>query len=83
MLFFYPVLFSIAVTTSNWLHSGQPNLEIMTAKDDSNQAPGEETTELSKQYETPMGLAHTTMQALKDRIKLHYDLASDYYLSLW
>jgi hypothetical protein len=43
----------------------------------------DETTELSKQYDTPMGLAHTTMQALKDRIKLHYDLASDYYLSLW
>lgn len=43
----------------------------------------QETTDLSKQYDTPMGLAHTTMQALKDRIKLHYDLASDYYLSLW
>ncbi|KAJ9156446.1 S-adenosyl-L-methionine-dependent methyltransferase [Pleurostoma richardsiae] len=43
----------------------------------------EETTELSKQYDTPIGLAHTTMQALKDRIKLHYDLASDYYLNLW
>lgn len=43
----------------------------------------DEVTELSKQYETPMGLAHTTMQALKDRIKLHYDLASDYYLNLW
>ena len=43
----------------------------------------DETTELSKQYDTPLGLAHTTMQALKDRIKLHYDLASDYYLSLW
>jgi hypothetical protein len=42
-----------------------------------------EATALSKQYETPMGLAHTTIQALKDRIKLHYDLASDYYLSLW
>ncbi len=43
----------------------------------------DEPTELSTQYDTPMGLAHTTMQALKDRIKLHYDLASDYYLSLW
>ncbi|EPE05510.1 methyltransferase domain-containing protein [Ophiostoma piceae UAMH 11346] len=42
-----------------------------------------EETSLSRQYDTPMGLAHTTMQALKDRIKLHYDLASDYYLSLW
>ncbi|KAK4451896.1 S-adenosyl-L-methionine-dependent methyltransferase [Podospora aff. communis PSN243] len=44
---------------------------------------GDEVTKLSKQYDTPMGLAHTTMQALKDRIKLHYDLASDYYLNLW
>ncbi|KAL2152555.1 hypothetical protein VTH82DRAFT_5739 [Thermothelomyces myriococcoides] len=44
---------------------------------------GDEVTELSKQYDTPLGLAHTTMQALKDRIKLHYDLASDYYLNLW
>lgn len=42
-----------------------------------------EVTELAKQYDTPMGLAHSTMQALKDRIKLHYDLASDYYLNLW
>ncbi|KAK4224866.1 S-adenosyl-L-methionine-dependent methyltransferase [Podospora fimiseda] len=47
-----------------------------TGKDDT-------TTDLSTQYDTPLGLAHTTMQALKDRIKLHYDLASDYYLSLW
>ena len=43
----------------------------------------DEPTELSKQYDTEMGVAHTTMQALKDRIKLHYDLASDYYLNLW
>ncbi|KAH7320290.1 S-adenosyl-L-methionine-dependent methyltransferase [Stachybotrys elegans] len=42
-----------------------------------------DSTPLSQQYDTPLGLAHTTMQALKDRIKLHYDLASDYYLSLW
>lgn len=45
--------------------------------------PVEDDTELSKEYETPMGLAHNTMQALKDRIKLHYDLASEYYLKLW
>ncbi|KAM0549109.1 hypothetical protein ACHAPJ_009564 [Fusarium lateritium] len=43
----------------------------------------EQATDLSKQYDTPLGLAHSTMQVLKDRIKLHYDLASDYYLSLW
>ena len=43
----------------------------------------EENTELGRQYDTPLGLAHTTMQALKGRIKQHYDLASDYYLNLW
>lgn len=43
----------------------------------------DEKTVLSQEYETPMGLAHTTMTALKDRIKQHYDLASDYYLNLW
>lgn len=58
----------------------------MAAVADTNQtahANGDETSDLSKQYDTPLGLAHTTMQALKDRIKLHYDLASDYYLNLW
>lgn len=47
------------------------------------QATVHETTELSQKYDTPLGLAHDTMQALKDRIKTHYDLASEYYLSLW
>lgn len=43
----------------------------------------DEKTKLSQAYDTPLGLAHTTMAALKDRIKQHYDLASDYYLNLW
>ena len=43
----------------------------------------DEDTELSAKYDTPLGLSHGTIQTLKDRIKLHYDLASDYYLSLW
>lgn len=43
----------------------------------------DEKTQLSQEYDTTMGLAHTTMAALKDRIKMHYDLASDYYLNLW
>ncbi|KAJ4322938.1 hypothetical protein N0V84_004591 [Fusarium piperis] len=45
--------------------------------------PDNQATDLSNHYDTPLGLAHSTMQDLKDRIKLHYDLASDYYLSLW
>ncbi|KAK4168016.1 gamma-tocopherol methyltransferase [Cladorrhinum sp. PSN259] len=55
--------------------AGNPNTKD-ASKDDA-------ITDLSTQYDTPLGLAHTTMQALKGRIKLHYDLASDYYLSLW
>lgn len=44
----------------------------------------DQPTELSSQYDTQLGLPHSTgVQALKDRIKLHYDLASNYYLSLW
>lgn len=43
----------------------------------------DEETKLSKEYDTPLGLAHTTMVALKERITQHYDLASDYYLNLW
>lgn len=58
----------------------------MTALSPAPAAPAtvhDESTELSQKYDTPMGLAHDTMQALKDRIKTHYDLASEYYLSLW
>lgn len=43
----------------------------------------EEESELSKQYDTPLGLAHDTLEALKRRVKQHYDLASEYYLRLW
>ena len=46
-------------------------------------APIADGSELSATYDTPMGLAHGTMAALKERIKTHYDLASDYYLKLW
>ncbi|RYO78710.1 hypothetical protein DL762_008563 [Monosporascus cannonballus] len=35
------------------------------------------------QHEIPSYEAHTSMATLKDRIKQHYDLASDYYYSLW
>lgn len=58
-------------------------LDIVTMTDVAPSSTPQEITELSRQYDTPLGLAHTTMQALKDRIKQHYDLASDYYLSLW
>ena len=34
-------------------------------------------------HEIPSFEPHNTMDALKDRIKLHYNIASDYYYSLW
>ncbi|CAK7274254.1 hypothetical protein SEPCBS119000_006075 [Sporothrix epigloea] len=58
------------------------SVSVATSAPAANPLPAE-TTDLSNKYETPLGLAHTTMQALKDRIKQHYDLASDYYVSLW
>ncbi|KAL9009612.1 MAG: hypothetical protein Q9173_005376 [Seirophora scorigena] len=39
--------------------------------------------DLSKQYPTPPPESVTSFAALKDRIKHHYELASDYYYSLW
>ncbi|KAM5383794.1 hypothetical protein ACJZ2D_001783 [Fusarium nematophilum] len=42
-----------------------------------------DTTELSRRYDTPLGVAHGSMDSLKERIKLHYDVASKYYLALW
>jgi hypothetical protein len=35
------------------------------------------------QHDIPAFEAHASSSSLKDRIKLHYNLASDYYYSLW
>lgn len=34
-------------------------------------------------YEVPKVEEHSSFAALKDRIRHHYELASDYYYSLW
>ncbi|KAI4112845.1 MAG: hypothetical protein LQ338_008266, partial [Usnochroma carphineum] len=44
---------------------------------------GIDQSSLSKQYQTPPTEPVTSFTALKDRIKQHYELASDYYYSLW
>lgn len=41
------------------------------------------TEELSEKYETPAPLAITSFDALKNRIRQHYEICSDYYYSLW
>ncbi|KAK3365853.1 S-adenosyl-L-methionine-dependent methyltransferase [Lasiosphaeria ovina] len=69
---------AIASSTTNPAAGATP-----AAPSTSTDQQSQTTPDLSKEYDTPLGLAHTTMQALKDRIKLHYDLASDYYLNLW
>ena len=76
------------ITSSSAFHHNNFSFEVKTKKQSilimpPNSSPPDAPTELSKKYETPLGIAHTTMQALKDRIRLHYDLASDYYLNLW
>lgn len=41
------------------------------------------TVDLSNQYETPAPEPHASFSTLKDRIRHHYELCSDYYYSLW
>lgn len=43
----------------------------------------DDDTELTKQYRTPSPEPVTSFTALKERIRHHYELASDYYYSLW
>ena len=42
-----------------------------------------ETKHPGDQHEVPQYEAHASDASLKDRIKQHYEIASDYYYSLW
>lgn len=44
---------------------------------------GGETPDLGNKYEIPEPEPFISFNALKDRIRHHYELASDYYYSLW
>lgn len=46
-------------------------------------APSVVVHEVSNKYETPAPEPVTSFNALKARIRHHYELASDYYLALW
>ncbi|KAI1762817.1 S-adenosyl-L-methionine-dependent methyltransferase [Hypoxylon sp. FL1150] len=53
-------------------------------QDGSTQATsGEPQLHPGDQHEIPSVEAHGSFDSLKDRIKLHYNVASDYYYSLW
>jgi len=41
------------------------------------------TDQISEKYDTPAPLTITSFGALKDRIRQHYEICSDYYYSLW
>jgi hypothetical protein len=43
----------------------------------------DEATDLGNKYEIPEPEPFISFNALKDRIRHHYELASDYYYSLW
>ncbi|SLM33936.1 hypothetical protein LPUS_01359 [Lasallia pustulata] len=49
----------------------------------STQDPIQSTDEISSKFETPSPQAFVSFNALKDRIRQHYELCSDYYYSLW
>lgn len=50
----------------------------------SNSPPASEASrDVSKDYEIPAPVAPTTVSALKERIKRHYEICSEYYYSLW
>jgi len=43
----------------------------------------EVSQDMCKDYEIPPPVASTTASALKERIKHHYEICTDYYYSLW
>lgn len=51
----------------------------------SNEHPIPSTNEdkLSSQYQTPPPEPIISFAGLKDRVRQHYELASDYYYNLW
>lgn len=57
----------------------------VTAPPPSGGQTGQETNQghIGDTYEVPTYEAHSSFAALKDRIRHHYELASDYYYSLW
>ena len=42
-----------------------------------------ESQDVGDNYEIPQPESSASFAALKDRIKHHYEIASDYYYSLW
>ncbi|MCJ1476083.1 hypothetical protein MMC13_004748 [Lambiella insularis] len=49
----------------------------------SSSPPPSHDHDISNKYETPTPQVFTSFNALKDRIKSHYEVCSDYYYSLW
>lgn len=43
----------------------------------------EAARDIGDEYETPAPEPFSSFTTLKDRIRQHYELASDYYYSLW
>ena len=62
--------------------SFEMNSNAETAADRS-QAVSVNSEDLSSKYETPQPEPVASFAVLKDRIRHHYELASDYYYSLW
>ncbi len=53
------------------------------ASSSSPQAQNPSSPDISAEYEIPSPQPWTSFNALKDRIRHHYEISSDYYYSLW
>jgi tocopherol O-methyltransferase len=61
----------------------QPSTAAVTATPGEQAEHGTNEGHVGDTYEVPTYEAHSSFAALKDRIRHHYELASDYYYSLW
>ena len=63
---------------------GDPNGSAIPASAESNVHPGtNEADHVGDKFEVPAYEEHSSFDGLKQRIRHHYELASDYYYSLW
>lgn len=66
----------VSTTSAEPASTANPPSDPSTAKADSDAHIGDK-------YHVPTYEPHSSFDALKERIRHHYELASDYYYSLW
>ena len=60
----------------------EPPKTLLLSPESQDQTPNG-ATHIGDKYEVPAYEPHSSFDTLKQRIRQHYELASDYYYSLW